>query len=191
MVLVVGIMRREDVRNALIVLLVIIGSFAFFYHGLDQVARLGLTHTLIISGEPGTADFTAASDRPIYISGYNTFDIVGEEINFTVTLYDDDGTQLAQTTVYLDSPGPFEETLAYHEILDYTLTPGEQYNIEVVGSDFNGVIEQPHTILSEFFLHWFYMGEIVGIIYLFISILWILFVGVGVIFIVVQIQERL
>ena len=184
-------MRREDVRNSVIVLLVIIGSFAFFYHGLDQVARLGLTHTLIISGEPGTADFTAASNCPIYISGYNTFDIVGEEISFTVTLYDSEGIQLAQTVVYLDSPGPYEETLAYHEILDYTLTPGEQYSIEVVGSDFNGVIEQPHTILAEFFLHWFYLGEVVGIIYLFIAMLWILIVGFGVIFIIVEIKDRI
>jgi hypothetical protein len=108
-----------------------------------------------------------------------------------VILYDNEGTQLAQKVVYLDSPGPYEETLAYHEILDYTVTPGEQYRIEVVGSSFNGVIEQPHTILAEFFLHWFYLGEVVGIIYLFISILWLLFVGFGFIFIIVQIKDRI
>ena len=132
-------MRREDVRNSVIVLLVIIVSFTFFYHGLDQVARLGLSHTLIISGEEGTADFTAASDRPIYISGYHTFDIVGEKVNFTVTLYDDEGIYLTQKVVHLESPSSYVETLAYHEVLDYTVTLGEQYSIEVVGSSFNGV----------------------------------------------------
>ena len=171
-------MRRETIRNSVIVLLVIISSFAFFYHGVDQVLRLGLTHTLIISGDEGTADFTAGSGLPIYISGYNTFNIVGEKVNFTVTLYDDEGTYLAHTTVYLDSPGSMVETLSYHETLDYTVTPGEQYRIEIVGHGFSGAIEQPHTILSEFFLRWFYMGELVGVIYLFISVLWFLIIAV-------------
>jgi hypothetical protein len=184
-------MRRETVRNSVIVLLVIIVSFAFFYHGADQVLRLGLTHTLIISGDEGTADFTAGSDLPIYISGYNTFDIVGEEVDFTVTLYDDQGIYLAHIDVFLDSPGLTVETLSYHETLDYAVTPGEQYSIEIVGRGFSGVVEQPHTILAEFFLHWFYMGEVVGLIYLFIAILWFLIIGVLFIAAIVTVKNRI
>lgn len=183
-------MRRETIRNSVIVLLVIIGSFAFFYHGVDQVLRLGFTHTLIISGDEGTADFTAGSDLPIYISGYNTFDMVGEEVDFTVTLYDDEGAYLAHTTVYLDSPGTFTETLSYHETLDYTVIPGEQYSIEVAGRGFSGAIEQPDTILSEFFLHWFYMGEVVGVIYLFIAVLWAPIIVLLFVFAIEEIKSR-
>ena len=166
-------MRRETIRTAAAILFVFIVSFTFFYHGVDQLMRLGLTHTLIISGDEGTADFTAGSDFPIYISGYHTFDVVGEEVDFTVTLYDDEGTYLAHKTIYLDSPGTFTETLSYHETLDYTMTPEEQYSIEVVGHGFGGAIEQPYTILAEFFLHWFYAGEMVGLIFLGIALFWI------------------
>jgi hypothetical protein len=166
-------MRRETIRTALAILLVFIASFTFFYHGVDQVLRLGLTHTLIISGDEGTADFTAGSDCPVYISGYHTFEIVGDEVDFTVTLYDDEGVYLAHETVCLDSPGTFVETLSYHETLDYTLTPGDQYSIEVDGWNFDGVVEQPYTILAEFCLHWFYAGELVGIIFLGIALFWV------------------
>ena len=183
-------MRRETIRNSIIVLLVILGSFAFFYHGVDQVLRLGYTHTLIISGDEGTADFTAGSDLPIYISGYNTFDIVGEEVDFTVTLYDSEGVYLAQKTVFLDSPGISVETLSYHETLGYAVTSGEQYSIEVVGHGFSGVIEQPDTIMAEFFLHWFYAGEFVGLIYLIIAVLWAPILGVLFIAAIAEVMSR-
>jgi hypothetical protein len=132
------------------------------------------SHTLILSGDEGTADFTAGSDLPIYISGYNTFDIVGEEVDITVTLYDSEGTYLAHTDVYLNSPGSLVETLSYHETLDYTFTPGEQYTIDVTGHGFGGNIEQPHTPIAEWVLHAFYAGEVIGLIFLGMSVAWIL-----------------
>ncbi|MHA3963216.1 MAG: hypothetical protein AM325_006715 [Candidatus Thorarchaeota archaeon SMTZ1-45] len=162
------------------VFLIILGSFVLFYHGVDQVMRLGFTHTLILSGEEGTADFTAASDLPIYISGYHTFDIVGEEVDFTVTLYDSEGAYLAHLDVYLNSPGTLVETLSYHETIDYTLTPGEQYSIEVIGQNFNGNIEQPHTPVAQFVLHAFYAGELIGLVFLVMAVFWIcMLVGLG------------
>jgi hypothetical protein len=170
-------MRRRTIGTSVLALLIMIGSFVFFYHGVDLVLRLGLTHTLILSGEKGTADFTAASDLPIYVSGYNTFDIVGEEVNFTVTLYDDEGVYLAHIDVYLDSPGTFVETLSYHRAIDYTVTPGEQYTIEVTGWNFSGNIEQPHTPLADFLLHWFYAGEVAGVIFLVIALSWFCILG--------------
>jgi len=39
--------------------------------------------------EESTADFTAASNFSIYISGYHTFETVGEEVDLTVKLYDE------------------------------------------------------------------------------------------------------
>jgi hypothetical protein len=166
-------MRGKTVGIFAFVFLIALGSFVLFYHGVDQVMRLGLTHTLILSGDEGPADFTAGSDLPIYISGYNTFDIVGEELDFTVTLYDSEGTYLAHTDIYLNSPGTLVETLSYHETIDYTLTPGEQYTIEVTGHGFAGNIEQPHTPLAEWVLHGFYMGEVFGLIFLGIALSWV------------------
>jgi hypothetical protein len=159
------------------VLLIILGSFALFYHGVDRLMHLGLTNTLIISGDEGTADFTAVSDLPIYISGENKFDIIGEKVDFTVTLYDSEGIHLVHTDVYLDSPGTLIETLSYHETIDYTLIPGEQYTIEVTGQSFSGYIEQPHTPLAEFVLHAFYAGELVGLIFLLMAVFWICMLG--------------
>ncbi|MFW9967502.1 MAG: hypothetical protein ACFFEA_10150 [Candidatus Thorarchaeota archaeon] len=156
-----------------VVILLTIGSFVLFYHGADLVLRLGLTHTLIMSGDEGSAEFTAGSDLPIYISGYNTFDIVGEEVDITVTLYDSGGVYLAHKDVYLNSPGSLVETLSYHEKLDYAFTPGEQYRIEVTGHGFAGNIEQPHTPIAEWVLHAFYMGEVFGLIFLAMSLSWI------------------
>ncbi len=166
-------MRGGTVGILAVVFLIGLGSFVLFYHGADLVLRLGLTHTLILSGDEGTADFTAGSDLPIYISGYNTFDIVGEEVDITVTLYDSEGAYLAHTDVYLNSPGSLVETLSYHETLDYTLTPGEQYTIEVTGHGFSGNIEQPHTAIAEWVLHAFYMGEVFGLIFLAMAVSWI------------------
>jgi len=159
------------------ILLIVLGSFALFYHGVDRFLHLGLTNTLILSGDEGTADFTAASDLPIYISGENKFDIIGETVDFTVTLYDSEGTYLAHTDVYLDSPGTLVETLSYHETIDYILIPGEQYTVEVTGESFNGYIEQPHTPLAEFVLHAFYAGELVGLIFLLMAVFWICMLG--------------
>jgi hypothetical protein len=171
-------MRGKTVGILALVLLIAIGSFALFYHGADLVLRLGLTHTLILDGDEGTADFAAGSDLPIYISGYNTFDIVGEDLDFTVTLYDSEGAYLAHTDVYLDSPGTLAETLSYHETIDYPVTPGEQYTIEVTGYGFSGNIEQPHNPLAEWVLHAFYMGEVIGVIFLAMAVSWIcIFLG--------------
>ena len=160
-----------------LVLLITLGSFALFYHGVDRFLHLGLTNILIISGDEGTADFTAASNLPIYISGENKFDIIGETVDFTVTLYDSEGTYLAHTDVYLDSPGTLVETLSYHETIDYILIPGEQYTIEVTGESFNGYIEQPHSPLAEFVLHAFYAGELAGLIFLLMAVFWICMLG--------------
>jgi len=44
---------------------------------------------MILRGEDGITDFTAASNLPIYISDYHTFETVGEEVDFTVRLYDE------------------------------------------------------------------------------------------------------
>ena len=159
------------------ILLIILGSFALFYNAVDRFLHLGLTNTLILSGDEGTANFTAASDLPIYISGENKFDIIGETVDFTVTLYDSEGTYLTHTDVYLDSPGTLVETLSYHETIDYTLIPGEQYTVEVTGESFNGYIEQPHTPLAEFILHAFYAGELVGLIFIFMAVFWICMLG--------------
>ncbi|NHJ15109.1 MAG: hypothetical protein EAX95_15610 [Candidatus Thorarchaeota archaeon] len=166
-------MRGGTVGILAIVVLITMGSFVLFYHGADQVLRLGLTHTLILSGDDGPADFVAGSDLPIYISGYHTFDVVGEEVDFTVTLYDSEGAYLAHADVYLNSPGSFVETLSYHETIDYTLTPGEQYTIEVAGHGFGGNIEQPHSPLAEWVLHAFYMGEVIGIVFLAMAVSWV------------------
>jgi hypothetical protein len=175
-----GLMSRGTVGVVAVVLLITLGSLVMFYHGVDQVMRLGLSHTLIISGEEGTADFTAASGLPIYISGYHTFDIVGEEVDFTVTLYDGEGSCLAHKNIYLNSPGSLVETLCYHETLDFALTPGAQYTIEVTGYNFHGYIEQPHTPLAEFVLHAFYAGELVGLIFLVMALFWIcMLAGLG------------
>ena len=94
-----------------------------------------------------------------------------------MTLHNDEGVCLAHTDIFLDSPGTFVETLFYHETIDYTVTPGEQYTIEVIGLDFEGNIEQPHTPLAEFVLHWFYAGEIIGVIFLIMAVSWFCMIG--------------
>jgi len=163
-----------------LILLIGLGSFIIFYHCVDQAMHLGLTHTMIISGEEETADFTAVSDLPVYISGTHEFTMVGETVDFTVTLYDSEGVYLAHTDVHLDSPGYIVETLPYHIAIDYTLTPGAQYTIEVTGEDFEGNVQQPHTPLAEFVLHVFYSDVLIGLVFLCVAVAWVgVLAGVG------------
>ncbi len=171
---------RRGVAGVLVwttVILITLGSFILFYHGIDQFMRLELTHTLILGGEEGPAEFTAISDLPIYVSGYHKFDVIGEEVDFTVTLYDGEGGYLTHLDVYLNSPGSLVETLSYHETIDYTLTPGEQYIVEVTGLNFHGNIEQPHTPLAEFVMNAFYAGELVGLVFLVVAVFWVCMLG--------------
>jgi hypothetical protein len=105
-------------------------------------------------------------------------------------LYDDQGVYLAHEDVFLDSPHVFVETLSYHEALDYTLTPGEQYTLEVSGWNFDGVVEQPHSVLAEFLLYWFYAGEIVGIIFLGIALVWVCIALAGCGIVIEEVDKR-
>lgn len=182
--------RAVGVAAWILILLITLGSFFVFYHCVDRVMRLGLTHTLIFSGGEGTADFTAVSDLPIYIAGQHAFTIMGETVDFTVTLYDSEGVYLAHTDVYVYSPGYIVETLYYHEKVDYTPTPGAQYTIEVIGKNFEGTIEQPHTPFAEFVLSTSYSGDIIRIAVLVMALFWICMSGATGVVGVEEIKKR-